>query len=181
MPGTVPHSLWAGPLPGTYALAAVGVAIVIAPAWGHGLRGGDQYRPARAQLPKTTCTADTAKALVRAFVRNYSAGRVAVINRMWAPEPRFRWFSSGKPGARLGRAAYVRSTLAGYFRARVRVHERLRLTNLRAGYDPARAIVNFSGKLVRSADDIRPRRPPHDFKGAADCVSGRPTLIVWSM
>ena len=38
-------------------------------------------------------------------------------------------------------------------------------------------IVNFSGKVVRSADDIRPR-PPQDFKGAADCVSGRPTLIV---
>ena len=127
------------------------------------------------------CTADTTKAFVHSFVRNYSAGHVAVINRMWAPEPRFQWFSTGKPGARLGRAASVRSTLAGYFRSRVRVHERLRLTDLRAGYDPARGIVNFSGKLVRSADDIRPRRSPHDFKGAADCVSGHPTLIVWSM
>ena len=131
---------------------------------------------------KGTCTAGTTKALIRAFVRNYGAGRVRIIVRMWAPEPRFRWFSSGKPGARLGPPAYVRSTLAGYFRSRIRVHERLRLTELRAGYDPATRIVNFSGKLVRSADDIRRRpRPPHDFKGAADCVSGRPTLIVWSM
>jgi hypothetical protein len=63
---------------------------------------------------------------------------------------------------------------------RVRVHEPLRFTALRAGYDPGKEIVNFSGKLVRRADDIR-RRPPQDFKGAADCVSGRPTLIVWSM
>jgi hypothetical protein len=61
------------------------------------------------------------------------------------------------------------------------LHERLRLTALGAGYDPARDIVNFGGKLVRSADDIRPRRPLHAFKGAADCVSGRQTLIVWSM
>jgi hypothetical protein len=127
------------------------------------------------------CTADATRALVQSFVRNYSAGRVAVINRMWALEPRFQWFSSGKPGARLGRPAHVRSTLARYFRSRIRVHERLRLTELGAGYDPARDIVNFAGKLVRSADDIRPRRPPHDFKGAADCVSDRPMLIVWSM
>ena len=130
---------------------------------------------------QTGCTAETTKALVHSFVRNYSAGRVAVVNRMWAPEPRFRWFSSGKPGARLRADAYVRSTLARYFRSGVRVHERLRLTELRASYDPARQIVNFSGKLVRSADDIRPRRAPQDFKGAADCVSSGPALIVWSM
>ena len=129
----------------------------------------------------TGCTEEATRALVQSFARNYSVGHVAVINRMWAPEPRFQWFSTGKPGARLGAPAYVRSTLPRYFRSRVRVHERLRLTELRAGYDPRREIVNFSGKLVRSADDIRRRRPPQDFKGAADCVSGRPTLIVWSM
>jgi hypothetical protein len=117
---------------------------------------------------------------VRTFVRTYSGGRVSVIVRLWAPEPRFRWFSTGPPGARLGRRAYDRSTLAGYFRTRVRKHERLRLAYLRAGYDPRRKVVDFSGKLVRSADDLRPR-PPQDFKGAADCVSGRPSLIVWSM
>ena len=134
-----------------------------------------------ARASSSGCTGDATRVLIHSFVRNYSAGRVAVINRMWAPEPRFYWFSSGKPGARFGPAAYDRSTLARYFRSRVRVHERLRLTELRARYDPQRQIVNFSGKLVRRADDIRTRRPPHDFKGAADCVAGRPTLIVWSM
>ena len=119
--------------------------------------------------------------LTHSFARNYNAGRVSVINGMWAPEPRFQWFSSEKPGARLGPPAYVRSTLARYFRSRVKVHERLRITELGARYDPQRQIVNFAGKLVRRADDIRPRRPPHDFKGAADCVSGGPTFIVWSM
>jgi hypothetical protein len=100
---------------------------------------------------------------------------------MFAPKPRFQWYSTGKPGERIGRPSYVRSNLARYFRSRIRVHERLRITELGAGYDPARDIVNFAGKLVRSADDIRPRRPPHDFKGAADCVAGRAMLIVWSM
>ena len=126
------------------------------------------------------CTADVTKALIRKFARNYSLGRVSVIDRLWAPEPRFYWFSSGPPGARLGPPAYVRATLASYFRSRVRRHERIRLTEVRARYDPRRKIVNFSGKLVRSADDLPPR-PPTDFKGAADCVSGRPALIVWSM
>jgi hypothetical protein len=133
------------------------------------------------RITKTGCTAEATKALIHSFVRNYGAGRVAVVNRMFAPKPRFQWYSTGKPGERVGRPSYVRSNLARYFRSRVRVHERLRITELGAGYDPARDIVNFAGKLVRSADDIRPRRSPHDFKGAADCVSGRPMLIVWSM
>ena len=127
------------------------------------------------------CTADATKALVRSFARSYSAGRVAAIDRMFAPEPRFQWFSSGPPGARFLAPAYDRSTLRRYFRARVHKHERIRITELRAGYDPRRRVVDFSGKLVRSADDLRPRRSPQAFKGAADCVSGRPTLIVWSM
>jgi hypothetical protein len=130
--------------------------------------------------PNAGCTGDTTKSLVRAFVRNYTGGRMSVIVRLWAPEPRFRWFSSGPPGARLGPRAYDRATLAAYFRMRVRKHERLRLTYLRARYSPRRTVVDFSGKLVRSADDLR-ARPPQDFKGAADCVSGRPSLIVWSM
>jgi hypothetical protein len=130
---------------------------------------------------RNACTGEATLTLIRSFARNYSAGRVATINRMWAPAPRFKWFSSGKPGVRLGPAAYVRSTLASYFRSRIRVHERIRITYLRTPrYEPARKIVNFSGKLARSADDMRPRGPT-DFKGAADCVSGRPTLIVWSM
>jgi hypothetical protein len=99
---------------------------------------------------------------------------------MWAPSPRFQWFSTGPPGARLGERAKDRTTLATYFRTRVRARERIRLTILGAGYDPTRDIVNFGGKLVRTAKDIRPRGP-QDFKGAADCLSGRPLLIVWSM
>jgi hypothetical protein len=134
----------------------------------------------RVPIGTASCNADTTKALVRRFVRDYSEGRVVAIDRLWAREPRFQWFSTGPPGARLGPRAYNRATLAGYFRARVRARERIRLTELRAGYDAARNIVHFSGKLVRSADDLRPR-PPHDFKGAAACESGSPVLIVWSM
>jgi hypothetical protein len=126
------------------------------------------------------CDADTTKALVRKFVRNYNEGRVAAMDRLWAREPRFEWFSTGPPGARFGPRAYNRASLVAYFRGRVRAQERIRLTELHAGYDPARNLVHFKGKLVRSARDLR-LRPPHDFKGAADCETGRPVLIVWSM
>ncbi len=102
------------------------------------------------------------------------------MGRLWAREPYFQWFSTGAPGARLGPSAYNRATLDAYFRARVRAHERLRLTELHAGFDPTRNIVNFAGKLVRSAADLAAPHS-HDFKGAADCISGKPTLIVWSM
>ena len=124
------------------------------------------------------CSAEATEALIRKFVVRYNRGDVAAIDRMWATA-RFGWFSTIRPGARLGSAANDRATLAAYFRARVRVHERLRVTRLGAGYDPSRHIVNFAGKLVRSADDLRPTL--HDFKGATDCSSGGPILIVWSM
>ena len=102
------------------------------------------------------------------------------IDRMWAPEPYFQWFSTRAPGARLGARAYDRATLSAYFRARTHAHEHLVLTQLGAGYDPTRNIVNFAGYLLRSADDVH-STTPHSFKGAADCRSGSPSLIVWSM
>jgi hypothetical protein len=126
------------------------------------------------------CTADSTKALVRSFVAGYSAGRVATVDRLWAPEPYFQWYSTIGPGRRLGSKAYDRATLAGYFRARVRVHEKLVLIELGAGYDAKRNLVNFAGKLVRSADDL-PATSPKDFKGAAACRPAGPVLIVWSM
>jgi hypothetical protein len=134
---------------------------------------------ARQSHSEGSCTADATKALVRTFARSYSGGRIAEIDRWWAREPRFRWFSANAPGARLGPAAYDRATLRGYFRARVRLHERIWVTRLRAGYDREHHVGHFSGKLVRSADDLRAR--VGDFKGGADCFRGRLSLIVWSM
>lgn len=81
---------------------------------------------------------------------------------------------------RAGQSPRDRATLAAYFRTRVRKHEKLVLTKLGAGYDPKRNLLNFGGKLVRSADDL-PATGPKDFKGAAACRSTGPALIVWSM
>jgi hypothetical protein len=160
-------------------LTALAVAVLVLSASPARTVSSLAFASGRTAQSEVGCSAKATDALVRGFVLSYSSGRVAVIERLWAPEPHFQWFSTGSPGARLGARAYDRATLAGYFRTRVRARERIRLIELRAGYDPRRRIVNFSGKLVRSADDLRSRR--HDFKGAADCESGHPTLIVWSM
>lgn len=127
----------------------------------------------------SNCTSAATKIVVREFVRDFARGRVAAIGRLWAPAPRFQWYSTGPPGSRLGGPAYDRTTLVSYFRRRVRAHEKLRLVQIGARYDRTRRIVNFAGKLVRSADDMAPRA--QEFKGAADCLSWRPLLIVWSM
>jgi hypothetical protein len=160
---------------------ATAVALVLPPAASAKFERAAASPRKAASRDQSICTAEATKALVRRFTTDYSSGRVSMINRLWAPALRFRCFSTGPPGARLGPRAYDRSTLAAYFRARVRLHERVRLTQLRAGYDPARQIVNFNGKLVRTAEDRPPPRAPQDFKGAADCVGGAPLLIVWSM
>lgn len=125
------------------------------------------------------CTAAATEALVRRFVADLNGGRVLPAARAWAPAPRFRWYSTSPPGARLGVRAYERASLPAYFRRRVRADERLRLTSLQAGCDCDGHIVHPSGRLVRSAADLRPT--VHDFKGTADCESRSPSLIVWSM
>jgi hypothetical protein len=145
------------------------------------LTAGSEVRAATGGSARSSgCTASATTALVQTFVRRYDRGDVAGAARLWAPEPYFQWFSARPPGARLGANAYDRATVAGYFRSRARAREWLRITELHAGFDPQRNIVNFAGKLVRSAADLT-AGTPRDFKGAAACVNGDPVLIVWSM
>jgi hypothetical protein len=127
-----------------------------------------------------TCTGSATETIVRRFVADFDAGKAAAAEVLFAPEPYFQWYSARAPGQRLENQAYERSTLRAYFEARVRAHERLQLTRLQARYDAGRKIVNFSGKLIRSADRLHPSAP-HWFKGAATCGPYGPMLIVWSM
>ena|SRR5437764_6105156 len=126
------------------------------------------------------CSGSAAQAVIRTFVADINAGRPDAAARLWAPEPYFQWYSAAGAGRRVGSKAYNRATLAAYFVARARAHERLTIVRLGAGYDPRRDIVNFAGMLVRRGDDIT-AAAPHPFKGAAACRPGGPLLIVWSM
>jgi hypothetical protein len=111
------------------------------------------------------CTAAATIALVNAFVRDYNGKRPVAAATRFAPEPAFQWFSAPD---RLAGRAYDRATLVAYFHRR---HAPLHVVRIRAGYDPARDIVDFSGKLAANKD----------FKGAATCTPHGPSLIVWSM
>jgi hypothetical protein len=134
----------------------------------------------RPAMRAATCTGPATETIVRRFVADFDAGKAAAAEVLFAPEPYFQWYSARAPAQRLGNEAYERATLRAYFEARVRAHERLQLTLLRARYDAGRKIVNFSGKLIRSADRL-PASAPHWFKGAATCGPYAPMLIVWSM
>jgi hypothetical protein len=170
------------------ASAFAGATVGTAAATTHGVSPGSFVRASAVPLGHNVgCTAEATKALVHRFVGDLNTGRLTAIDRLWAPAPRFQWFSTP---SRSGNASKDRATLISYIRTRVREHERILLTVLGAGYDPRRHDVDFGGKLIRSANDMAPelvrgprglrpiRRP---FKGAADCVSGKPLLIVWSM
>jgi hypothetical protein len=126
------------------------------------------------------CTADSTTRLVYGFVASFNRGKVEAAVGVWAPAPRFQWYSTSRPGKRLGSSSMDRSTLASYFRSRARMHEKIQLIQFGAGYDPKRDIVDFGGKLIRRADDASRTPRQRDFKGAADCRSGHPSLIVWS-
>jgi hypothetical protein len=64
-----------------------------------------QTRTANTAATSTAgCSVPTTEALVQTFVRDFNAGEVAAIDRLWAREPYFQWFSSAAPGARLGPA-----------------------------------------------------------------------------
>jgi len=113
--------------------------------------------------------------LVRRFVRAFNRGELAKLDRVFAREPRLKWYSTPPPGARLRAAAYRRGTLIRYFDRRHARGERLRLLRLRVNS----RIGDFEYRLVRRADDLDPT--VYDGKGAVDCFARPRAIAVWSM
>ena len=71
--------------------------------------------------------------MVQRFVRAFNARNLPALDRAFSPAASFNWFSTDAPGSRLGPAAYDRSTLMPYFRARHRAGEQLRLVRFSGG------------------------------------------------
>jgi hypothetical protein len=124
------------------------------------------------------CTPSEGRQLVVGFVRAFNAGNTVRLDRLFASEPAFQWYSTGKPGARLGRAAYDRSTLMRYFAARHRRGERLRLLWMSRGGN-ANGYFGFGFHLLRQARDLRPTA--YEGKGAAVCSESGARIAVWSV
>ena len=77
------------------------------------------------------CTAAETRATAAGFVRAWNAGDVTGADRLVAPEPVFKWFSSGAPGARFGASAYDRSSFRRYLVRRHVQHDRMRIVRFR--------------------------------------------------
>jgi hypothetical protein len=129
------------------------------------------------------CASTEIRALVVRFVSAFNYGESDLLDRVYAREPDFRWYSTDGPGRRLRLAASDRSSLLRYFAKRHADGERLSVRSLRfMGNTVAPSLKpygNFVFRLVRSTNS----RPPMVFrgKGAAHCYPDEDQIIVWSM
>ena len=115
---------------------------------------------------------------MRSFVTAFNAGNSRAVNRLFAPEPAFQWFSAIGPDERIGKAAEDRSTLGAYIRNRHRRHDHLTL--VRFGSVDEQGRIDLTLLIRRRADDYRPRNLI-PAKQDAVCTRRRAALIVWSM
>jgi hypothetical protein len=128
------------------------------------------------------CNSATVRAKLTAFVRAYNAGDLRRLDELFSRR-RFVWYSSGRPGMRLNRAAENRATLIPYFRERHRRADRLSLGAIRfQGFASARQLGHFSlaGKR-RAADFHGGRWFALPGKGALDCSSATASIAVLSL
>jgi hypothetical protein len=125
------------------------------------------------------------KATVARFVNAFNSGAARALDRVFAQEPDFRWYSTDAPGQRFLPVAADRAGLMRYFARRHVRAERLTLTSLLVGGNTIasgtlKSYGNFQYTLVREADDLAPTE--YGGKGALHCYASRPdVLIVWSM
>jgi hypothetical protein len=124
------------------------------------------------------CAPGDTRRLAERFVRAFNTRDNATLDRVFAPAASFNWYSTGAPGARLGRAAYDRSTLLPYFRSRQRQAERLRLVRFQGGGN-ANGYGHFRFYVERRSRELRPT--VFEGKGAAICAAGGDTISVWSV
>lgn len=127
------------------------------------------------------CTAGEVRALVVSFVRSFNRGDVKRLDRIFAQEPDFEWYSANAPGQRLHAAARRRATLGRYF---VRRHAQgewleLRSFEFKGNTSTASPYGNFEVELVRRARNLRPT--PWVAKGAVRCHQGADQILAWSM
>lgn len=124
------------------------------------------------------CAAGEARQVVQRFVRAFNERNLPALDRAFSPAASFNWYSTGAPGPRLGPAAYDRSTLMPYFRARHRAGEHLRLVSFRGGGN-ANGFSHFQFFIERRARALRPT--VYEGKGAAICAASGDTISVWSV
>ena len=82
------------------------------------LRANVVFQAVRAAEQPALCTADEVEMLVRRFSGAFNGGDAAELERIFAQEPEFEWYSTNAPGERLDPVARDRASLVPYFRDR---------------------------------------------------------------
>lgn len=120
------------------------------------------------------CDVTALRATFGAFVRAYNRGELRMLDRLFAREPRFVWFSSGGP-ARSNRGA-----LLDHLQRRHERDDRLRVLTYRFnGYERERDHGHFEFEAQRRADDLADGRWLEVAgKGALDCAAPPVTIAL---
>lgn len=127
---------------------------------------------------RSRCTPAQVRSALTAFVRAFNRGDYPALDALFAQEPQFEWFSSDRPGRRIGLAAKNRGTLIRYFEARHARFDRLGLLSFRFNGN-SRRWANFELRGRRSAADYRSGRWFRVMaKGAAICGDVGTRFIV---
>jgi hypothetical protein len=120
------------------------------------------------------CDVAALRATFGAFVRAYNRGERRTLDRLFAREPSFVWFSSGGP------ARSNRGTLRDHLQLRHEQGDRLRVLSYRFnGYERERDIGHFQFDAQRRADDLGDGGWLEVAgKGALDCAAPPVTIAL---
>ena len=120
------------------------------------------------------CDVAALRATFGAFVLAFNRGQLRTLDRLFAREPRFVWFSSGGP------ARSHRDALVEHLQRRHERRDRLRAVTFQFnGYERERDIGHFQFEAQRRADDLGGGAWLDVVgKGALDCAAPPVTLAL---
>lgn len=154
-------------------MAIAVVLLAVSPTVGAALTGD-------AAASRSQCSSRQIGAALGDFVNSFNRGEFERLDGLFAEQPAFEWFSSDRPGRRVGRVARNRDTLVRYFERRHAAHDRLGLGFFRFNGNSPRW-GNFEARVRRSAADYRGGQPFRtSAKGAAVCAASSVSFIVMS-
>jgi len=127
-----------------------------------------------------SCSKQASQKTFERFIYAYNEGNLERLNSLFAKDPKFQWYSTGAPGPRSGEASFQRGTLTRYFRARHDIHDQMTFLSFRFNGRSSRW-SDFGFQLNRKADDFNGgSRFVSLGKGAIECSTGRPKIMVMS-
>jgi hypothetical protein len=134
--------------------------------------------PSPAQRARERACGTTVHRLVVRYVEAYNKGDTRRLDRLFAPEPAFQWYSAGDPD-RFSPAAEDRTTLIPYFAARHAAGDRLRLERFKFNGRRATDDTGHFEMTLRRRTATGARWRNSSAKGAVVCA--RKQIIVTSL